>query len=85
MNLIEMRDEFNKLIEQGFGNCEVNCSVDMSIEGNEDTYVNRVFGEDAFLVRVHHFMDGYKTIVKSEIQILFKKGEINYDSTGTLR
>ena len=84
MNLLEMRDEFNKLIEQGFGDCEVKCSVDMSIEGNEDTYENRVFGEDVFLVRVHHFMDGYKSITKSEIQILFEKGEMNYDSTRTL-
>lgn len=80
MNLITMRDEFNKLIEQGFGDWEVKCSVDMSIDGNEDTYGNRAFGENAFLVRVLHFMDGYKNIDKNEVQILFEKGELNYDS-----
>lgn len=78
MNLIEMRNEFNKLIEQGFGNCEVKCSVDMSIEGNEDTYENRAFGEDPYLVRVHHFMDGNE-ISKSDVEILFEKGELNYE------
>ena len=78
MNLLEMRDEFNKLIEQGFGECEVKCSVDMSIDENEDTYNNRAFGENAFLVRIHHIMNDPITIEKSEVQILFEKGELNY-------
>ena len=45
MNIIEIRNTLNKIIEDGYGDLEFECSVDMSVDGYEETYANRVFGK----------------------------------------
>lgn len=72
----EVYDYLGNLIENGFGDNQLECSVDMSIDGNEETYVHRVFGRSPYCVRVYYSMNEDKDIV----QILFEKGEDNNDS-----
>ena len=55
---------------------ELQVSVDMSVEGNEDTYADRVFGLDAYLVR--------EVVNKQQgidfAQILFERNESSFPS-----
>lgn len=36
MNVIDLRNALNKIIEDRYGNLEMECSVDMSVDGDED-------------------------------------------------
>ena len=45
MNVIEIRNTLNKIIEDGYGDLEFECSVNMSVDGYEETHANRVFGK----------------------------------------
>lgn len=78
MNVIEIRNALNKIIEDGYGDLEFECSVDMSVDGCEETYVNRVFGKDPFIVRYHIIKDIDGSELNRVVQILFEKGESNY-------
>lgn len=71
----EVYDYLGKLIEKGLGDNQLECSVDMSVDGDEKTYVHRVFGKEPFCVRVYYSPKEDKDIV----QILFEKGEDNKD------
>ena len=50
-------------------NLELECSVDMSVEGNEDTYDDRCFGMEPYLIR--ESLD--VRINKKYVQIFFEK------------
>ena len=71
----EVYDYLSELIENGFGNNQLECSVDMSIGDNEKTYTHRVLGRNPYCVRVYYSMNENKDIV----QILFENGEDNKD------
>lgn len=43
--------EHYKIIEDGYDNLEIECSVDMSVDRDEETYMNRIFGKDLYNVR----------------------------------
>lgn len=54
--------------------CDVDCSVDLSVEGNEDTYCNRCFGTDLMKPVI-----GTKTIdgcTRPAIFLLYENHEI---------
>ena len=40
----EVYNYLGKLIEKGLGDNQLECSVDMSVDGDETTYPHRVFG-----------------------------------------
>ena len=71
----EVYDYLGKLIEEGLGDNQLECSVDMSVDGDETTYPHRVFGREPFCVRAYYSPMEEKDIV----QILFEKGEDNKD------
>ena len=72
MTVIEIRDALSKMVAEGYGDLELECSVDMSIEGEEETYRNRVFGIDPYLVRYNILEEGRVA------QILFENGSSNF-------
>ena len=78
MNIIEIRNTLNKIIEDGYGDLEFECSVDMSVDGYEETYMNRVFGKSPFNIRYHILKDIDGDELNRVVQILFEKGESNY-------
>ena len=67
-----------KIIEDGYGDLEFECSVDMSVDGYEETYANRVFGKSPFNIRYHILKDIDGGELNRVVQILFEKGESNY-------
>lgn len=71
----EVYEYLGKLIEEGLGNNQLECSVDMSVDGDETTYSHRIFGREPFCVRAYYSSIEAKDIV----QILFEKGEDNED------
>ena len=71
----EVYDYLGKLIEEGFGDSCLECSVDMSVDGKEETYTHRVFGRSPYCVRVYYSVNEDKDVA----QILFEKGEDNKD------
>lgn len=78
MNIVEIRNALDKIIEDGYGDLEFECSVDMSVDGCEETYANRVFGKSPFNIRYHILKDIDGSELKRVVQILFEKGESNY-------
>lgn len=78
MNIVEIRNALNKIIEDGYGDLEFECSVDMSVDGDEETYTNRVFGKSPFTIRYHILKDIDGSELNRVVQILFEKGESNY-------
>ena len=79
MNVIEIRNTLNKIIEDGYGDLEFECSVDMSVDGYEETYANRVFGKSPFNIRYQILKDIDGGELNRVVQILFEKGESNYE------
>ena len=71
----EVYDYLGKLVEDGFGDNSLECSVDMSVDGKEETYTHCVFGRSPYCVRVYYSVNEDKDIA----QILFEKGEDNKD------
>lgn len=71
----EIYDYLGKLIADGCGDNQLECSIDMSVDGDENTYSHRVFGREPFCVRAYYSPMEEKDIV----QILFEKGEDNND------
>lgn len=78
MTVKDIYAELGKMILEGYGGIELECSVDMSVEGNEDTYMNRIFGKSPYCVRYLIERDIDRTEIKRTAQILFEKGESNY-------
>ena len=78
MNVVDLRNALNKIIEDGYGNLEIECSVDMSVDGDEETYANRVFGKDIYNVNYYIVRDLDRTELSRKVQILFENGESNY-------
>ena len=78
MNIIEIRNALNKVIEDGYGDLDFECSVDMSVDGHEETYTNRVFGRSPFKIRYNILKDIDGSELNRVVQILFEKGESNY-------
>lgn len=78
MNVVDLRNALNQIIKDGYGNLEMECSVDMSIDGDEETYVNRIFGKDPYNVRYDVVRDLDGTEISRKVQILFENGESNY-------
>ncbi len=78
MTVKDIYTELGKMILKGYGDLEIECSVDMSIEGDEDTYTNRVFGKSPYCVRYLIERDIDRTELDRTVQILFEKGESNY-------
>lgn len=78
MNIVDLRNALNKIIEDGYGDLDFECSVDMSVDGHEETYTNRVFGRSPFEIRYDILKDIDGTELDRIVQILFENGESNY-------
>ena len=78
MNIIEIRNALNKIIEDGYGDLDFECSVDMSVDGREETYTNRVFGRSPFEIRYNILKDIDGGELDRIVQILFEEGDSNY-------
>ena len=50
----EVYDYLGKLIEEGLGDNQLECSVDMSVDGDETTYPHRVFGRGLLYIYVFY-------------------------------
>lgn len=79
MSIVEIRNALNKIIEDGYGDLDFECSVDMSVDGCEETYANRVFGRSPFKIRYNILEDIDGSELDRIVQILFEKGESNYE------
>lgn len=73
--LIETLQEIQK--DVNCLNVDVECSVDMSVEGEEKTYSDRVFGKSPYMVRLIHEYNGKE--LKRFVQILFEKNGSDFD------
>ena len=61
--------KYLKKLPETYKNLEVSCSVDISKEGEEDTYGDRIFGESLFLIKPVLYP------TDSKIRLLFEKSE----------
>lgn len=76
MKVTEVCDALHEMVLRGFGDCELECSVDVSVEGDESTYADRVFGSGPYTVRLFEDLVG-RNVVERKVQILFVNGSDN--------
>ena len=67
----------------GYQDIDVECSVDMSVEGKEETYSNCVFGKSPYMVRLIHEYDGKE--LKRFVQILFEENGSDFDGLTVMK
>lgn len=78
MKLDELIETLQKIQKDvNYQNIDVECSVDMSVEGEEETYSDRVFGKSPYMVRLIHEYDGKE--LKRFVQILFEENRSDFD------
>lgn len=73
--LIETLQKIQK--DMNYQDADVECSVDMSVEGKEETYSNRVFGKSPYMIRLIHEYEGKE--LKRFVQILFEENGSDFD------
>lgn len=67
------------MLPKTYKNLEVSCSVDISKEGEEDTYGDRIFGESLFLIKPVLYP------TDSKVYLLFEKSEEAKSNTRKLK
>ena len=75
MLLKEVIEELQKIEKEYGGDIDFQVSVDMSRAGDEDTYADRVFGTDPYLVRIVIEHDEF--FEHKYAQVLFESGYDN--------
>ena len=75
MLLKEVIEELQKIEKEHGGDIDFQVSVDMSRAGDEDTYADRVFGIDPYLVRI--VIERNEHYVHKYAQVLFESGYDN--------
>lgn len=84
MKLDELIEILQKIQEDiKYQDADVECSVDMSVEGKEETYSNRVFGKSPYMVRLMHEYDGKE--LKRFVQILFEENGSDFDGLTVMK
>lgn len=78
MKVKELIKYLNTLPEN-YKNLEVSCSVDISKEGEEDTYGDRIFGESLWLIQPVFYP------TDSKVYLLFEKSEEAKSNTRKLK
>jgi len=71
--------KYLNMLPETYKNLEVSCSVDISKEGEEDTYGDRIFGDSLFLIQPV----SYPT--DSKVYLLFEKSDEAKTNTRKLK
>lgn len=71
--------KYLNMLPENYKNLEVSCSVDISKEGEEDTYGDRIFGESLWLIQPVLYP------TDSKVYLLFEKSEEAKSNTRKLK